>query len=126
MAIDLTQHSTIEAQILNLLTWHCQDSIEESNRAIASFKEGLDNDPLNALSWGDSAFEAAANLRVAKFVQAYISREDFSLDQLVAHLAEKTLRGALHPGKSTSASSNLASQYETAAWAKMLDKVKDF
>lgn len=110
---------------LTLLANRIRHTTDSSLIALDQFKQKLNHDPLVALSWGDRAFQAAANLEVARWVSSFMESEKFSFEGLVAEAADRVLRGARYPERSSSPSSNLAKQCEIAAWADLLDWAKE-
>jgi hypothetical protein len=101
---------------------------EQAQKQIDKFKVELDKDPAYALSWGLSAFQSAARLKIANMlVYAFTEREGetmCTLDQARDTLMDRVMNKARYPAQSTSPTSNLMEQYEAAAYAEALDELK--
>jgi len=99
---------------------------EQAQKQIDKFKAELDKDPAYALSWGLSAFQSAARLKIANMlVYAFTERETMcTLDQARDTLMDRVMNKARYPAQSTSPTSNLMEQYEAAAYAEALDELK--
>jgi hypothetical protein len=101
---------------------------EQAQKQIDKFKAELDKDPAYALSWGLSAFQSAARLKIANMlVYAFTEREGetmCTLDQARDTLMDRVMNKARYPAQSTSPTSNLMEQYEAAAYAEALDELK--
>ena len=90
---------------------------------IDKFKVELDKDPAYALSWGNSAFQAAARLKIANMlVQAF--KEECSIEDARATITDRIMNKARYPAQSTSPTSNLMEQYELAAYSEALDELQ--
>jgi hypothetical protein len=103
-----------------------------AEKELARFSEAILVDPAYTLSWGRTAYEAGANLRVAKEVLAGIAgwreREPNTADDLIISGVAQTLFGQVinragSPESSTSPTSNLMERYELAALVKALDLI---
>ena len=101
---------------------------EQAQAQIDKFRVELDKDPAYALSWGLTAFQAAARLKVANMlVEAFSPREgahEYTVANAVSHLTDRVMGLARYPAQSTSPTSNLMEQYEAAAYAEALDELK--
>jgi len=101
---------------------------EQAQAQIDKFKSELDKDPAYALSWGLTAFQSAARLKVANMlVEAFSPREgahEYTVANAVGHLTDRVMSKARYPAQSTSPTSNLMEQYEAAAYAEALDELK--
>ena len=101
---------------------------EQAQVAIDKFKEELDKDPAYALNWGLTAFQSAARLKVASMlVYAFTPREGTSastIQEAREFLMDRVMNKARYPAQSTSPTSNLMEQYESAAYAEALDVLK--
>jgi hypothetical protein len=101
---------------------------EQAQTQIDKFRSELDKDPAYALSWGLTAFQAAARLKVASMlVYAFTPREGetaYTIKQARETLMDRVMSKARYPAQSTSPTSNLMEQYEAAAFAEALDELK--
>jgi hypothetical protein len=101
---------------------------EQAQAQIDKFQAELSKDPAYALSWGLTAFQSAARLKVANMlVEAFTSREgahEYTVANAVGHLTDRVMSKARYPAQSTSPTSNLMEQYEAAAYAEALDELK--
>lgn len=88
------------------------------------FVARLQSDAFNALSWSADAFLAAAKLDVAKRIQA-LRADNVSWDAIIDEMKSQIVRGARHPGRSSSAQSNLAQQDQLAAIAEMHESLQN-
>lgn len=91
---------------------------------LTKFTERLGKDAHHAFRWADDAVRAAAKLSVIRDVLSFQSRLDsneWTSAQMIAYLREKVMNRAKWPAHSTSPISNLAEEYETAAWAEMVE-----
>ena len=101
---------------------------EQAQAQIDKFKVEFDKDPAYALSWGLTAFQSAARLKVAKmFVEAFTVGEsgvEYNVEQAKGYLMDRVMSKARYPAQSTSPTSNLMEQYEAAAYAEALDELE--
>jgi hypothetical protein len=101
---------------------------EQAQAEIDKFKADLDKDPAYALSWGLTAFQSAARLKVAKMlVYGFTPTEGspvYTVEQAVEFLTDCVMTKTRYPAQSTSPTSNLMEQYEAAAYTEALDKLK--
>jgi len=101
---------------------------EQAQAQIDKFQAELSKDPAYALSWGLTAFQAAARLKVANMlVEAFTPREgahEYTVANAVGHLTDRVMGLARYPAQSSSPTSNLMEQYEAAAFAEALDELK--
>lgn len=100
---------------------HAQEQLDK-------FREDLTKDPVHALKWGNSAFQAAARLSIAQMmVYCFTDHIDYpaqSVEEVRKMLLEKVTHRSKYPPQSTSPTSNLMEQYELAALAEALDDLK--
>jgi hypothetical protein len=101
---------------------------EQAQAQIDKFKTELDKDPAYALSWGLTAFQSAARLKVAQMlVYAFTPRDGevlLTIEGARETLMDRVMSKARYPAQSTSPTSNLMEQYEAAAYAEALDELK--
>jgi len=93
-------------------------AIEVQKESAKKLMERFEADPLDALSWGDSYFTAAAEYTVAMEFKHMLEAGCWE-SQILDYAMTETLRGAKNPSRSTSPTSNLASTAKTAAWARL-------
>ena len=92
--------------------------LERSQYVLNKFSAEMLKNPQSAFEWGESAFEAAAQHKVASVVLECLA-QGTSYDDIKELATENAMRAARWPEKSTSASSNLAKQTLGAAWANL-------
>jgi len=101
-----------------------------SRKQIDIFRDDLANDPARALIWGTSAFEHAARISVAEMlIYCFTEREGeptFTIEQARKTLLDRVINKSLYPARSTSPTSNLMEQCESAACAEALVELKEF
>lgn len=102
---------------IEALQWELDRALEYQSD-IVNFAERLANDPLYAFSYGESALQAAAKVTVAKTLKEVLAAHGY--EAAMEYAMEQTLNGARYPSHSTSALSNLAKEYETAAYASFI------
>lgn len=104
-----------------------QTQVVDQTAKITQFREELGKDPGHAFKWGNSAFEAAARLGVAKMlVYCFTDRPDQpaqSVEQVRKMLLEKITNRSKYPPQSTSPTANLMEQYELAALAEAYEEI---
>ena len=77
--------------------------------------------PTSNLGWSRDLFKAAAEYEVAgEIISLFESGYDW--DTTLAYLVNQALRAARNPGRSSSGTSNMVSEYMTEAWAAVADK----
>lgn len=92
---------------------------------LRDLSEGLrTEDPLRALEWAQDAFDWAARYRVASLAERALDAHG-SLRKLHQTAISRTIRGARHPERSTSATGRLAAEAETVAWAELVELLED-
>jgi hypothetical protein len=111
-----------------LLTRYESD-ISSREARIKEFAEDVQKDPSYTLSWAQDIFAAAAEINILKQVVDYLNHEvDYAaaapVSNLIDMLTSKVINGAMYPSFSTSTTSNLISQYETASAALILSNLK--
>ena len=104
-----------------------QTQVVDQTAKITQFREELGEDPSHALKWGNSAFEAAARLSVAKMlVYCFTDRPGQpaqSVESVRKMLLGKVTQRSKYPPQSTSPTSNLMEQYELAALAEAYEEL---
>jgi hypothetical protein len=90
---------------------------------ITKFQEELELDPAHALSWGTSAFAAAAEIKILRQLVMEFETGATAAD-VRAYLLGKVLNAAKRPPSSSSATSNLMEQYEMAAVAEIVSELE--
>jgi hypothetical protein len=111
-----------------LLTRYESD-ISSREARIKEFAEDVQKDPSYTLSWAQDIFAAAAEINILKQVVDYLNHEvDYAaaapVSNLIDMLTSKVINGAMYPSFSTSTTSNLISQYETASAAMILSNLR--
>jgi hypothetical protein len=111
-----------------LLTRYESD-ISSREARIKEFAEAVQKDPSYTLSWSQDIFAAAAEIRILKQVVDYLNHEvDYAaaapVSNLIDMLTDKVISGAMYPSFSSSTTSNLISQYETASAAIILSNLR--
>lgn len=112
------------AQALKRFTRVADQAQAKCNQFAKSFAE----DPAYALEWGNDVFKNAARLKVAKMLVLSFTpldgRPSCTIEQARETLLDRVMHKARFPAQSTSATSNLMEQFETAAYAEALDELK--
>lgn len=80
-------------------------------------------DPVYQLGWAESAFDDAGTYHVLSEVAAALDA-GCSAAEALRTVTREALRGARHPQRSTSASSNRLEQAKTAAYAEVIEKLE--
>lgn len=89
--------------------------IKYAEAVVEQFKGTLALNPFEAFEWSNSAFEAAAQIRVWGVAKSHA-------DELTLEAAQREVNlMAAYPEQSTSPTSNLVKQYELAAWCKVVE-----
>jgi hypothetical protein len=106
-----------------------ESDIRAQEEKIAKFAEAVQKDPSYTLSWSQHVFAAAAEIKILKQVRDYLIHEvDYAVDAPVSNLIDmltsKVISGAMYPSFSSSTTSNLISQYETASAALILNNLR--
>lgn len=108
----------------------CEILVASASEKKASFIRGLSetNHFWDTLEWGESAFRAAAEEKVARYILQAMKRgslsmryPDVTVANLVNHAVTEALEIAQMGVKSTSDCANLVRRYEGCAWAKMAE-----
>lgn len=109
-----------------LMSWHVVPSLDRAEKRLARFLVAFEADPASAFEWSQSDFEAAAIRRVLGQVQHALTDADSTatFDTIRDHAGDEVERGAKYPSFSTSASSNLMAQFQLAAWATLVDRMR--
>jgi hypothetical protein len=98
------------------------NALAQAETELARFAESFAKDPAYALSWGMSAYKAAAAKKV--YSEALLAVETgATFAEWTAYSTKEVLRRARSPGRSTSATSNLSDECLTEAWAEVLDRM---
>lgn len=99
--------------------------IEIAEATVQKFQNGLAENPAYAMEYSDSAFTAAARIRIyGEVVRALENTKVVSVKMVYDYSLDRVKSGALHPQKSTSMASNLYKQEELAAWAKVCEELE--
>lgn len=112
-----------------LLTRYESD-IRSREAKIKEFAEAVLKDPSYTLSWSQDIFAAAAEIKILKQVADYLACEASYVEDpapvsnLIDVLTTKVINGAMYPSHSSSITSNLISQYETASAAIILSNLE--
>jgi len=111
-----------------LLTRYESD-IRSREEKIVRFAEAVQKDPAYTLSWSQDVFVVAAEIKILKQVRNYLNHEvEYTaaapVSNLIDMLTSTVINGAMYPAHSSSSTSNLISQYETAAAALILNNLK--
>jgi hypothetical protein len=106
-----------------------ESDIRSREAKIKEFAEAVQKDPAYTLSWSQDVFAAAAEIKILKQVVAYLNHEVIytavdPVSNLIDMLTDKVISGAKYPSFSSSTTSNLISQYETASAALILSNLK--
>ena len=114
--------------VQTLLTRYESDLSSREAR-IKEFAEAVQKEPSYTLSWAQDVFAAAAELKIFKQVVDYLIHEvDYAaaapVSNLIDMLTTKVINGAMYPAHSSSITSNLISQYETASAAMILSNLE--
>ena len=102
------------------------EAIARIDRNLETWRIRFEKNPVDALEWGDSAYEAAADWQVANFVYHYITypRDDGkqpSKEELRNAMTKEFHRRAGKIGGSTNASHNMIEKFVVQAYSKFLD-----
>lgn len=120
---------------LAFLRRRLEGQIETAQEQLAKFQAKLSEDPVYALEWAGSAYQAAAELRLAQEILHAMGPDDKLniarteegvgkfLDHVVKHLTEDCLRAARHPERSTSPWSNEMARELASAKARLLERL---
>lgn len=97
-------------------------NIASGEKAMAEFSKRLAENPASAMSWADSAFEAAAKVQVFRQVADLVAEnaqmtDEELVERLTKAIKNEVMRGARFPSRSTSTSSNMMATCLLAAWA---------
>ena len=95
----------------------CQQSLDK-------WAEDFAKDPAHTLSWGTTAFENAARLRVLKQIIAALQDGTANLENIRETMMSRVMHRSKYPPQSTSPTSNLIDQYELAACADILESIR--
>lgn len=122
---------------LGNVTRFLDDKVEESTRTLAKFQERFAQNALDALSWGNGAFEAAANQKVFSEVASvirllrdkqaeefYTSSSEKTLKVLCRQVMRETLRTNRYRKQSTSVTSNEIESYIGCAYAAISERLE--
>lgn len=108
-----------------------KNTIESAQYTIAKFQENLAVNPAYAFEWSDGAFRAAADIKIAHFVQGFLDAEvpegttdEARVEHLRKYATRQVMNGARSPKRSTSPCTNLLEQDELAAWANLLERME--
>ena len=117
-----------EITVEKLLTRYESD-ISSREARVGWFAEAVQKDPSYTLSWSQDVFAAAAEIKILKQVVDYLNHEVIytaadPVSNLIDMLTDKVICGAKYPSFSSSTTSNLISQYETAAAAMILSNLR--
>lgn len=93
---------------------------KEHSELLAKFVKELSETPLYAMKWADKIFESSAKAEVARRVSVLIA-EKRDLAGAMKAMQRDINSASRWPHRSTSPSSNMAHQCETAAWAEALE-----
>lgn len=112
---------SINPKFVDLLNRRRVDYVEE----LHAFNDKFMENPLYALtSNGDRVFQAAARLNAVDAVLETIKNENITIVTLSNILLDRIKYMTKYPSMSTSASSNVAHLYETAAYTEILEKLE--
>ena len=106
-----------------------ESDISSKEAKIKEFAEAVQKDPAYTLSWAQDVFAAAAEIKILKQVVDYLNHEvgyaaAAPVSNLIDMLTDKVINGAKYPSFSSSTTTNLISQYETAAAAMILSNLR--
>lgn len=94
--------------------------IKTAQITIDKFQARFAEDPHHALTWAQDTFKQVSAARV--YAEVKRALEKGRTKEEVVNFAQDTLRQrASSPSFSTSVTSNLVEQYETAAWAEVIE-----
>ncbi len=100
--------------------------VRKCNATLEEWKENFEKDPAYAFKWGSEAVEASARVTIYSRVLASLTGEEAKSLELVAKIATaNVMQAARFPAQSTSPMSNLVSQYELGAWARIVEWLED-
>jgi hypothetical protein len=106
-----------------------ESDIRSREAKIKEFAEAVQLDPSYTLSWSQDVFAAAAEIKILNQVRDYLIHEVIytaaaPVSNLIDMLTNKVISGAKYPSFSSSTTTNLISQYETAAAAMILSNLR--
>ena len=99
-----------------------EHDLQMAKDQLAKFAQGVINDPVHAMEWGDRAVTAAGELHVL-FIAVEAMKEGVSFARVRAQAVEQALRSAKYPARSSSPMSNLTAQAKGEAWAKLAERL---
>lgn len=111
----MTQNEMFSARLDSL--------IQQAEVTLKQFKDQLDQDPAYALSWGDAAFEAAANLEIAKKLKEVAAVREADLNEVRGWLLELVMDSSRSRAASSSVTSNLMQDYKRVAASRIYDQL---
>ena len=97
---------------------------DSAQASLDKFAADFAKDPAHALSWGNGAFERAAELKVVKQIIVALEDGTATLDNIRSTMMDRVLHRSKYPAQSSSPTSNLMEQYELAACAKILSDLE--
>jgi hypothetical protein len=106
-----------------------ESDIRSREAKIKEFAEAVQLDPSYTLSWSQDVFAAAAEIKILNQVRDYLIHDGIytaaaPVSNLIDMLTNKVISGAKYPSFSSSTTTNLISQYETAAAAMILSNLR--
>ena len=110
-----------------------QLNIDSVDVVLQKFKARFDENPTEALSWGETVFNAAATQLVGQTILSWIasaedSDKNLSPDEIFQMMKDQitrvVLHGARYPEHSSSACSNMMKTEVVAAYATILEDMK--
>ncbi len=103
----------------------CVERLERETASLAKFKKNLEEDPIYAFEWGDSAFETAANLSIIRRTMHYcelcISKDQEVDGAALRQLFKRDLYSLSSSMNSTNHSHNLIHMFQLKALIQFLD-----
>lgn len=118
------------AETLSYFARKIKTQQQRAQASLAKFQEALTKDAAHAFSWSDSAFSAAANLKVANTVEHYLKQafeEGLKPDMVLANIRRTAFqyvtRGAQYPTLSASPATTQIAREEVRAWAEVLEQM---
>jgi len=111
----------VAAERVEFFTRSLQRQIEDLAQRIANWKARFEQDPADAFEWSDDTMKAAAQLKVARIVEALFEKaadKNAAIDVIRKEALRKALEAARYPAHSTSQPSNITAAYLGVAWAE--------
>lgn len=102
----------------------CQLNVDKATLVLEKHIEHLRADPLGAMTWSRSVFQAAADFQVSRTILNALTLADTkaTFDSIREHVGDEIARRSANAASmSTSPTSNLADLYVLVAWSEIAD-----